>query len=85
MSERDSNNVTLDFGLQNAGTCVLNGNANQFGQIYQLPAATYTCGTAGVTVLVTNLKATAQGVEGQWQGSIGGGCVESAFFTGTLQ
>ncbi len=85
VSQTLTNNITLDFGLQNAGSCVLNGNANQFGQIYQMPTATYTCGAAGVTVLVTNLKATAQGVEGQWQGPIGGGCFETAFFTGTLQ
>ena len=38
------------FGIQGNGTCTLNGNANQFGQIYQIPSATYTCGAVGSTL-----------------------------------
>ena len=79
-----SNNVTLSFAVQNGGTCTFNGAANQFGQVYQIPAATYSCGNAG-PLLVSGLKATTQGIEGQWQGPIGAGCVESGAFTGTLQ
>lgn len=78
------NNLTLSFAVQGGGTCTFNGNANQFGQIYQIPDATYSCGNAG-TLLVSGLKATAQGIEGQWQGPVGSGCVESGSFTGTLQ
>lgn len=84
VSQNIVNNITLTFGLQNLGTCTMNGNANQFGQIYQIPTATYTCG-GGATILVSNLKATAQGIEGEWQGPVGGGCIESGSFTGTLQ
>jgi hypothetical protein len=77
-------NLTLDFTVQGGATCTFNGNANQFGQVYQIPSATYTCGNAG-PLLVSGLKATAQGIEGQWQGPLGAGCVESGSFTGTLQ
>jgi hypothetical protein len=76
--------VSLDFNVQGGGTCSLSGNANQFGQVYQIPSATYSCGTAG-PILVSGLKATAQGIEGQWQGPIGAGCSEFGSFTGTLQ
>ncbi len=85
VTQTGAGNITLAFGIQGGGTCTLNGNANQFGQIYQIPSATYTCGAAGSPILVTNLKATAQGIEGEWQGPIGGGCSESGYFTGTLQ
>ena len=78
-----ANNITLNFSILNAGTCSFNGNAFQYGQIYQLQGANYSCGTA--PALVTGLKATAQGIEGEWQGPIGGGCVEAGSFTGTLQ
>ena len=77
-------NVTLGFAIQNGGTCTFSGQANQFGQLYQMPNASYSCGGGGA-ILVSGLKATAQGIEGQWQGPIGGGCVETGYFTGTLQ
>ena len=77
-------NMTLDYTPQGGSTCSFSGTANQFGQIYQIPSAVYSCGAAG-PVLVSGLKATAQGIEGQWQGPVGAGCVESGSFTGTLQ
>jgi hypothetical protein len=76
--------MSLDFAVQGGGSCTFSGNANQFGQIYQIPNAAYTCGNAG-TLLVSGVKATAQGIEGQWQGPIGAGCNEFGSFTGTLQ
>jgi hypothetical protein len=76
--------MTLDFGIENGATCTIRGNATQFGLTYQIQNATYSCGTGGL-ILVTGLRATSQGIEGQWQGPIGGGCTESGSFTGTLQ
>lgn len=76
--------MTIDYTVQGGNTCSFTGNANQFGQVYQMPSAAYSCG-AGGPVLVSGLKATTQGIEGEWRGPIGAGCIESGAFTGTLQ
>lgn len=81
--------LSLEFVLngvdQAAGSCKLAGNAAQDGQLYRIPGASYTCSTQfSSTANVTQVKATAQGIEGQWIANVGNGCIETAYFSAVL-
>jgi hypothetical protein len=57
----------------------------QDGQLYRVPNAAYTCGASfASTVQLTQVKQTAQGIEGQWVAPIGAGCVETGYFSAVL-
>jgi hypothetical protein len=66
-------------------SCTLTGTLQQYGQLYSVPAATFQCtdGT-NASAVITELKATAQGVEGRFSASYGGGCGQNAEFSGAL-
>jgi len=69
--------------------CTLTGTLLQTGSQYQATGAEYRCTQGNTTVLATTaniseLKATAQGIEGRWVAPVGGGCTESAYFSAVL-
>ena len=77
--------LQLDLSTSPTAVCRLSGNFVQDGQLYRIPDASYVCGTAfSSTASVTQVKATAQGIEGQWVAPIEAGCVESAYFSAVL-
>ena len=71
------------------GPLSLTGNYIQEGLLYRIPNATYTNAayastTFTVTAQVTQVKVTAQGLEGIWTATVGpsfAGCVETAYFS----
>ena len=68
-----------------APICSVRGASLQDGTLHRIPSAAYTCGTTfATTALVTQIKATAQGIEGVWQAPLGGGCIEQAYFSAVL-
>jgi hypothetical protein len=76
--------MQLSFQVQ-GGSCTLTGGYVQDGVLFRMPTATYVCSTGVNTVAnVTQVKATAQGLEGQWIAGVGGGCVETGFFSAVL-
>jgi hypothetical protein len=81
-------NLKIDFG-NSTSACTIQGNYTQDGQLYRIPGAAYFCGTTVVTnnASVTQIKATAQGIEGQWRANVSSlyaGCTESAYFSAVL-
>jgi len=81
--------LSLQFFLNGkdsgGGSCVLAGNAVQEGQLFRIPDASYTCaGVFAATANVTQIKATAQGIEGQWAANVGDGCFENGYFSAVL-
>jgi hypothetical protein len=67
-------------------SCTFSGTLELHGQLYSVPAAKYQC-TDGrnITAGMTEIKATAQGVEGRFSASYGGNCREDAQFSGVLR
>lgn len=89
VTQTESGGLTLDFYTDGyasgAITCRVTGSSIQNGLLFRIPDAAYTCGTTfATTALVTQIKATAQGIEGQWQAQFPAGCVESAYFSAVL-
>jgi hypothetical protein len=81
--------ATLIFAFTNNLTCTLRGTLEQYGQLYRIPNASYTCEGAielNTTAVVFELKATSLGIEGRLAASnAGGGCSESATFAAALK
>src|SRR4029077_11497961 len=82
-------NVNMAFtysGPSPQTTCTLAGTMIQNGAIYRIPTATYQCSTGlNTSATVSDLRATPLGIEGQFTApSVGGGCAETARFSGTL-
>ena len=76
--------LQLDFNLS-AGLCRMTGAYIQNGQLYRMPNGAYTCGTSfSTSVQMTQIKQTAQGIEGQWVAPVGAGCVETGYFSAVL-
>lgn len=81
--------LSLEFFVNGAtsglGSCKFAGNSIQDGQLFRIPDASYVCGTAlSTTANVTEVKATAQGIEGQWIANVGKGCIETGYFSAVL-
>ena len=78
--------VTFTFTYTNM-SCTFSGTLVQQGQLFNVPAATYQCSTGlKTTATMTEIKATAQGVEGRFSApSVGGNCREDAQFSGVLR
>ncbi|MCC7325590.1 MAG: hypothetical protein IT521_02140 [Burkholderiales bacterium] len=77
--------LQMDISTSPTAVCRLAGDYFQDGQLYRVPGASYTCGSAfASTANLTQVKATAQGIEGQWVAPIEAGCVESAYFSAVL-
>jgi hypothetical protein len=72
-----------------AYACTLTGTLVQRGKEYTMTGAAYQC-TQGNTTLwsttanVSEIKATAQGIEGRWVAPVNGGCTETAYFSAVL-
>lgn len=80
--------ATFTFTYDLAGaTCTMAGTLVQSGQLYRIPNASYQC-SGGITInsnaAMSEIKATAQGIEGRFSGTPGGGCQESAQFSAVL-
>jgi hypothetical protein len=71
-----------------AATCTISGTLEQHGQLYRIPSATYQCSgglSYSTTATIEELKATAQGIEGQFAATLPDtGCKESARFSAVL-
>ena len=77
--------VTFAFAYTNF-SCTLSGTLVLHGQLYSVPVASYQCSDGLMTsAAMTEIKATAQGVEGRFSApSVGGNCREDAQFSGVL-
>lgn len=76
--------LTFTFNYtDSADSCTLSGALQQFGQLYQIPSATYQCSSGlSTTATVSEIKATAFGIEGKLSApGVGGGCKEDATFS----
>lgn len=79
-----TSSVQLDFQLS-GGTCRMGGTYIQDGQLYRVPNGSYTCGMSFATsVQMSQIKQTAQGIEGQWVAPVGAGCIETGYFSAVL-
>jgi hypothetical protein len=78
--------VTFAFIYQ-AFNCTFSGTLVQQGQLYSVPGASYQCaGDPSFLANLTEVKATAQGIEGRFSApSVGGNCREDAQFSAVLQ
>jgi hypothetical protein len=88
VTQNTGGSLVIDFGTSATATCRLAGGYFQEGQLYRMPDAAYTCGTTfSSTAAVSQIKATAQGIEGQWSASVTSqypGCIETAYFSAVL-
>ena len=78
--------VTFVFAYTNF-SCSFSGTLVLHGQLYSVPVASYQCTDGLMTsAAMTEIKATAQGVEGRFSApSVGGNCREDAQFSGVLR
>jgi|SRR5450755_1010367 hypothetical protein len=83
------NNVgPVSVGMQRADgiVCTFTSPVTQWGKLYQMPNATYTCNQGrNTTAKVDELTATAHGIEGTWSALVEGGCVETGVFDAVLR
>jgi hypothetical protein len=84
-TQLQSGNLTLDVGINGGGSCKFTGTSTQEGQLFSIPNAAYTCGSFSTTASLTQIKATAQGIEGQWTAPVGQACQEAGYFSAVLQ
>ncbi len=84
VTQTSGGQLELEFTFTDT-TCRIAGSFIQEGQLYRVPGASYTCGSASALVAqVSEIKATNQGVEGRWVSSVGAGCTETAYFSAVL-
>lgn len=87
ITQLTNNNVTFTVNYPDitSFSCTFSGTLVQQGQLYSVPGAKYQCtdGT-NTTATMTEIKATAQGVEGKFSATISGSCKVSAAFSGAL-
>ena len=77
--------VTLVF-TYTGFNCTFSGTLVQQGQLYSVPGASYQCAAdPSFSANLTELKATAQGIEGVFSALVGGNCREDAHFSGVLK
>jgi hypothetical protein len=84
------NNTMVTFSLNYPAytnyTCTFSGMLEHHGQLYNVPAAASQCtGESSASTVITELKATGQGVEGRFTTSYGGGCQLDAQFSAVRQ
>ena len=86
MSQTAAGDGQIDFSFAGGLACTISGALVQRGQLYSMTGARYVCNTGLDThVNVTELHATAQGIEGRWAGSVAGGCTEQGSFAAVLK
>ncbi len=78
-----STTASLNFQFTSNLTCTISGTVSQNGQLYSLNAASYLCSNQlDTTAFVSDLKITAQGIEGVLIApNVGGACREDARFS----
>jgi hypothetical protein len=76
--------VMFVFDYDGGSSCTLSGTLTQFGQLYTVFAANYSCSDGLQTnASMSEIKATSLGIEGKFTApNEGGGCSESATFGG---
>ena len=78
--------VSIGVARPDGVTCTFSGPVTQWGKLYQMTNATYTCSNGrSTTAKVDELSATAKGIEGSWSASVEGGCVETGTFAAVLR
>jgi hypothetical protein len=77
-----TSNVIFTFAYSSL-TCTLSGALVQNGQLYSVASASYQCDDGlSTTASLSEIKKTAQGIEGRFAApSVGGGCREDASFS----
>jgi hypothetical protein len=87
LTQGTDGSATFTFSYTEGLTCTFSGRLMQQGQLYSIPSASYQCSDGNkTTATMTEIKATAQGVEGKFTAlAVGGGCREDAQFSGVLQ
>ncbi|HEY1436695.1 MAG TPA: hypothetical protein VGG82_04245 [Casimicrobiaceae bacterium] len=80
-------NGTVTFAFTYAAfNCTFSGTLVQQGQLYSVPGASYQCAAdPAFSANMTEIKATAQGIEGVFSAPVGGNCREDAHFSAVLQ
>ncbi|MEO8753978.1 MAG: hypothetical protein ABI624_15010 [Casimicrobiaceae bacterium] len=80
-------NLKIDLQFNGVtGGCTFAGNYALDGQLYRIPNASYVCtGSNPLTAQVSEVKATAQGIEGRWTSAIGEGCIESGYISAVFK
>jgi hypothetical protein len=86
VTQLTNSSVTFAFSYTNV-SCTFSGTLVQTGQLQSVPNAAYSCNDGlNTTATMTEIKATAQGVEGRFSApSVGGNCREDAQFSGVLR
>ncbi len=86
VTQLTNGSITLAFSYPTL-TCTFAGTLEQHGQLYSVPSASYQCSDGLKTsAVMTEIKATAQGVEGRFSSpSVGGNCREDAQFSAVLR
>lgn len=79
-------NLTFSFVYGSGLSCTMSGMYSQFGQQTTISSAQYQCSDGlKTTATISEIKATAQGIEGHFVSpDVGGGCGEDATFSGVL-
>jgi hypothetical protein len=78
--------VSIGMVKTDGVTCNFTGPITQWGKLYQMPNATYTCNNGrNTTANINELAATAHGIEGTWTAFVEGGCVETGTFAAVLR
>jgi len=74
--------VSVTMAKSDGVTCNFNGPVTQWGKVYQIPNAAYTCTNGrSTTAKVDELTASAHGIEGSWTAFVEGGCLETGTFS----
>jgi len=83
------NNVgatTIGMARADGLTCNFTGQLTQWGKLYQMQNATYTCSNGRATSAnVDELSLTTHGIQGSWSAFVEGGCVETGVFDAVVQ
>jgi hypothetical protein len=85
VTQTNAGAVTLSFTYPTYA-CQITGVLAQHGGQYTITGASYSCTPGGfsATADLSEVKATAQGIEGRWISAVGSGCIESAWFSAVL-
>lgn len=88
VTQSNAGAVTLSFTYPTYA-CQITGTLAQHGGQYTISGASYACTQSGSTVFsasadLSEVKATAQGIEGRWISAVGSGCIERAQFSAVL-
>jgi hypothetical protein len=81
-------NGAVSFGFSYSNfSCTFAGTLEQHGQLYSVSNASYECSDGlRTSATMTEIKATAQGIEGRFSSpSVGGNCREDAQFSAVLR